>query len=112
MRSLSALYETGSFREELHCSCDHWSLSNWRCALARFEAATRIGHTPHRADANKKILMQRYFAKYEFTAPHMLCCSDCEPVSVSRLLSGADAEVKAMCGPLATPQLLCMYVIL
>jgi len=30
--------------------------------------------------------LERYFAKYEFTAPHLLCCSDCESFSVGELL--------------------------
>jgi aspartate/methionine/tyrosine aminotransferase len=31
--------------------------------------------------------LERYFAKYEFTARHLLCCSDCESLSVQDLLS-------------------------
>lgn len=30
--------------------------------------------------------LERYFAKYEFTAPHLLCCSDCESLSIGDLL--------------------------
>jgi aspartate/methionine/tyrosine aminotransferase len=40
-------------------------------------------------------LLERYFAKYEFTAPHLLCCSDCESLSVGNLLQleqGAQEE--------------------
>ena len=39
--------------------------------------------------------LERYFAKYEFTAPHLLCCSDCESLSVANLLQleqGAQEE--------------------
>ena len=30
--------------------------------------------------------LERYFAKYEFTAPYLLCCSDCESLSIGDLL--------------------------
>ncbi len=30
--------------------------------------------------------LERYFAKYEFNAPHLLCCSDCESMSIGDLL--------------------------
>jgi aspartate/methionine/tyrosine aminotransferase len=30
--------------------------------------------------------LERYFARYEFTAPYLLCCSDCESFSVQELL--------------------------
>ena len=32
-------------------------------------------------------LLERYFAAYEFTTPHLLCSSDCQSVSVGELLS-------------------------
>ena len=38
--------------------------------------------------------LERYFARYEFEVPHLLCCSDCESMSVSDLLAmepGAEA---------------------
>jgi len=31
--------------------------------------------------------LERFFAQYEFTAPYLLCCSDCESLSVKELLS-------------------------
>ena len=40
--------------------------------------------------------LERYFAKYEFSAPHLLCCSDCEAMTVGELLSfepGAQEEL-------------------
>jgi len=40
-------------------------------------------------------VLERYFALYEFSAPNLLCCSDCESMSMSELLSMADAETKA-----------------
>ena len=41
------------------------------------------------------VCMQRYMAEYEFAAPHLLCCSDCQPFSLRELLSLADADSKA-----------------
>jgi len=40
----------------------------------------------------KPFELERYFAKYEFTAPWLLCCSDCEALTLSELLSMADEE--------------------
>lgn len=34
-----------------------------------------------------EFLLERYFAKYEFSAPYLLCCSDCESFTVEDLLS-------------------------
>lgn len=31
--------------------------------------------------------MERYFARFEFAAPYLLCCSDCETLSVADLLN-------------------------
>jgi aspartate/methionine/tyrosine aminotransferase len=31
-------------------------------------------------------LLERYFAKYEFSAPYLLCSSDCETISIENLL--------------------------
>lgn len=39
--------------------------------------------------------LERFFAKYEFQAPYLLCCSDCEAMTISDLLameSGAASE--------------------
>jgi len=41
----------------------------------------------------RDFLLERYFAKYEFTTEHMLSASDCEALSVTELLQGADGEV-------------------
>ena len=30
--------------------------------------------------------LERYFAEHEFTAPHLLCCSDCETITIQELL--------------------------
>jgi aspartate/methionine/tyrosine aminotransferase len=40
--------------------------------------------------------LERYFAKYEFTAPYLLSCSDCEPLVQSELLAMADVESKIL----------------
>ncbi len=34
----------------------------------------------------KPFQLEQYFAQYEFTAPYLLCCSDCESLSVGDLL--------------------------
>ena len=34
--------------------------------------------------------LERYFAKYEFSAPYLLCCSDCEALSLKEVLSMAE----------------------
>jgi len=36
--------------------------------------------------------LERYFAKYEFSSPYLLSCSDCEPLSMKELLSLGDRE--------------------
>ncbi|KAI3433399.1 hypothetical protein D9Q98_003215 [Chlorella vulgaris] len=38
--------------------------------------------------------LERFFAKWEFVAPHQLCCSDSEPLTVAELLSFADADAQ------------------
>lgn len=35
---------------------------------------------------------QRWFAQYEFTAPYLLCCSDCTALSMRQLLAMADDD--------------------
>lgn len=40
----------------------------------------------------KEFKLERYFAKYEFTAPYLLSCSDCEPLSLNELLALADND--------------------
>ncbi len=36
--------------------------------------------------------LERYFAKYEFSAPYLLCTSDCEPLTLKELLALADSD--------------------
>ena len=38
----------------------------------------------------KPFLLERFFAKYEFSAPYLLSCSDCEALTLKELLSMAD----------------------
>jgi len=36
--------------------------------------------------------LERFFAKYEFSVPYLLCCSDCEALSQKELLKSADKD--------------------
>jgi hypothetical protein len=40
-------------------------------------------------------VVQRFFAEYEFKAPYLACCSDCEPLALSELLLLADEDGRA-----------------
>ena len=40
--------------------------------------------------------LERYFARHEFSAPHLLCCSDIQPWSQTELLAMADDECKQL----------------
>jgi aspartate/methionine/tyrosine aminotransferase len=40
----------------------------------------------------KPFKLERYFARYEFSAPYLLSSSDCEPLSLPELLSLSDPE--------------------
>ncbi len=40
--------------------------------------------------------LERYFAKYEFSAPYLLSCSDCEPLKQSELISMANKESRKL----------------
>ena len=40
--------------------------------------------------------LERYFAKHEFSAPYLLCCSDIQPLLQSELLAMADDECKQL----------------
>jgi len=39
--------------------------------------------------------LERFFARYEFAVPHLLCASDCEPLTLAELLALADDETRA-----------------
>mmetsp|Transcript_4219 Transcript_4219/g.9138 ORF Transcript_4219/g.9138 Transcript_4219/m.9138 type:complete len:556 (+) Transcript_4219:311-1978(+) len=38
--------------------------------------------------------LERYFAKYEFSAPYLLSCSDCESLSMAEIINMADEECR------------------
>lgn len=40
--------------------------------------------------------LERYFARYEFSAPYLLSCSDCEPLTMEELLSLSDQETSTL----------------
>ncbi len=43
--------------------------------------------------------LERYFARHEFNAPHLLACSDCESLALGELLQmepGADKAFNAL----------------
>lgn len=40
--------------------------------------------------------LERYLARWEFAAPHLLCTSDVEPLPMSELLALADPETRAL----------------
>ncbi len=43
----------------------------------------------------KPFQLELYFAKYEFTCPHMLCASDCESLSIEELLALSGTSPKS-----------------
>ncbi len=46
--------------------------------------------------AMREFQLERYFARWEFTAPYLLSASDCETMSVGELLSLADVPLSAL----------------
>ncbi len=44
----------------------------------------------------KPFTLERYFAKYEFSAPYLLSCSDAEPLTLTELLGMADEEIHTL----------------
>lgn len=44
------------------------------------------------------LYVQRYFAEYEFSTRYLLCCSDCESMSLKELLALADDDSLARSG--------------
>ena len=47
--------------------------------------------------ADMECVLQRYLAKHEFSAPYLLCCSDCEPLSLAYVIGDADADSRSRC---------------
>jgi len=39
--------------------------------------------------------LERFFAKHEFNAPYLACCSDCQPLTMSQVLAHANEEDRA-----------------
>ncbi len=48
------------------------------------------------ADRLRPFKLERYFSEYEFSAPYLLCCSDCEALGLGALLGMADDETAGM----------------
>jgi aspartate/methionine/tyrosine aminotransferase len=44
----------------------------------------------------KPFLLERYFARHEFSAPYLLCSSDCDGWSQAEILSLADAQARGL----------------
>ncbi len=42
--------------------------------------------------------LERFFAKYEFSSPYLLCCSDCETMSIAELLAFGEDYSEEMAG--------------
>lgn len=40
--------------------------------------------------------LERFFAAYEFTTPHILCASDCEPLALREVLAEAEPELQRL----------------
>lgn len=40
--------------------------------------------------------LERYLARHEFSAPYLMCCSDCEPLPLQELLAMADEDSLAL----------------
>lgn len=49
----------------------------------------------------KPFKLERYFAQHEFSAPYLLSCSDCEPLSQQELMEMADSESIKLWGELS-----------
>ena len=68
--------------------------------MAAEPAAPVTGGDPSPPTPLPAFKLERFFAEYEFVAPHLLCCSDCEPLAMADLLQLADAETMSMWGGL------------
>jgi aspartate/methionine/tyrosine aminotransferase len=44
----------------------------------------------------KPFKLERYFARFEFSAPHLLCCSDPESLTMKELVAMADTQSKGL----------------
>ena len=50
---------------------------------------------PDDARGPQPFLLERYFARFEFTTPHLLASSDCEALTLADLLALADPRDRA-----------------
>lgn len=60
------------------------------CLLSQIHAAHTVIH-------DHLLPLQRFFSKWEFQAPYLLCCSDCEPLTMQQLLAAADQDSLERC---------------
>jgi len=57
--------------------------------------SSKVGPAAHHRKL-APFMLERYFAKHEFSAPYMLCSSDCEPINMHEVIEQADPEVQTM----------------
>ena len=50
---------------------------------------------PHEPTSPRPFLLERYFARFEFTTRHLLASSDCEALTLAELLELADEADRA-----------------
>ncbi|GBG28404.1 Aminotransferase [Hondaea fermentalgiana] len=84
-----------TLREE-GCEVNADAMNAMPVATASSKASTTIKTEVADDKRMRPFELERYFAQYEFSAPHLLCCSDCESLSMSEVLEMADGECKAL----------------
>eukprot|EP00884_Botryococcus_braunii_P007712 jgi/Botrbrau1/16942/Bobra.49_2s0008.2 len=60
-------------------------IKKFTCSSSQFESLSYLNRLP-------PFKLERFFSKYEFSAKHLLCCSDPEPLKMATLLEMADAD--------------------
>ena len=73
-------------------SSDHLSLRHECCCSCYRQRRSCL-----RSSRHCYWLLQRYFARHEFSAPYLLCCSDCEPLTLASVIEAADDDSKRRC---------------
>ena len=53
-------------------------------------------HLGSNAQPLRAFKLERYFAAHEFVAPRLLCCSDCEPLTLRGLLAQASPPLRRL----------------